>query len=83
MNNYIPTAKEFNRKMHECVKYQKLVKLEKHLSETIDWFSHQELGKGMFELYDRVLLLIKEIPKESRNFDIEVHGQTLNNEINK
>ena len=80
MNKSIPTPEEFNRKMHECIKYKKLVKLEKHLSETIDWFPHYELGKGMFKLYDRVLLLMKEIPEESRNFDIEVHGQTTNNE---
>jgi len=76
--NDIPSVDEFNRKMHECIKYKKLIDLEKHLSETINWFPHHQLGDGIFELYDRVKLLMKDIPEESKTFDQESHGQTTN-----
>ena len=77
MNNSDITAEEFNRKMHECVKYQKLDKLKEHLRETMSWFG-VELGKEIKILYDRVCKRMEEIPEESINFHTEVHGETTN-----
>ena len=73
----MPTAEEFNRKMHECVEYQKLDKLKEHLRETMSWFG-DILGKESKILYDKVCKRMKEIPKESINFNNEVHGGTTN-----
>tara|TARA_B100000287_G_scaffold380151_1_gene383680 strand:+ start:1276 stop:1527 length:252 start_codon:yes stop_codon:yes gene_type:complete len=73
----MPTAEEFNRKMHECIEYKKLKKLKEHLNETINWFG-DKLGKDVKILHDRVCNRIKEIPKESIEFDREVHGDKTN-----
>ena len=69
---YIPTADEFNKKMHECIEYKKLVKLK----DDLKWFKGKVAGKDVTQLLDSINKRIGEIPKESRNFDTEVHGQT-------
>ena len=53
MDNTMIGVEEFNRKMHECVKYQKLDKLREHLRETMSWFGDR-LGKEIKIVYDRV-----------------------------
>ena len=74
MRKNIPTAKEFNRKMHECIEYKKLIKLRKDLK----WFKEEFYGMNKEELLRVINKRINEIPKESLNFDTEVHGQTTN-----
>ena len=74
----IPTAEEFNRKMHECVEYQKLYKLKEHLKETINWFGNDMNGIDVGKLYEVVCNRIKEIPDESISFNKETHGETTN-----
>ena len=69
---YVPTAKEFNRKMHECVEYKKLIKLK----DDLKWFKGKVAGKDVTELINVIDKRIGEIPIESRSFDTEVHGQT-------
>ena len=69
---YVPSADEFNRKMHECIEYKKLVKLK----DDLKWFRGKVAGKDVTQLLDSINKLIGEIPKESRDFDSEVHGQT-------
>ena len=69
---YIPTAEEFNKKMHECIEYQKLNKLKEHLK----WFKGNVAGMDINKLNSIIDKRIDDIPKESINFDIEVHGQT-------
>ena len=73
----MPTPQEFNRKMHECVEHKKLTKLKEHINETINWFGNS-LGNDVKRLYDRVCNRMKEIPKESIDFDHEVHGDRTN-----
>ena len=70
----IPTAEEFNRKMHECVEYKKLIKLQEHL----EWFKDDIDGLSIIPLKHKIKQRINEIPKESIGFDREVHGQTTN-----
>ena len=74
----IPTVEEFNRKMHEYVEYEKLNKLKEHLKETINWFGNNIGGVDIGKLYGAVCSRMKEIPEESINFNIEVHGETTN-----
>ena len=71
---YIPSADEFNKKMHECIEYKKLVKLK----DDLKWFNGKVAGMNVTELINVIDKRIGEIPKESRNFDTEVHGQTTN-----
>ena len=47
MKTNIPTAEEFNRKMHECVECQKLVKLQDKSSTSEGAIIKFSLG-GMF-----------------------------------
>ena len=69
---YVPSADEFNRKMHECIEYKKLVKLK----DDLKWFNGKVAGMDVTKLINNIDKRIGEIPKESRNFDTEVHGQT-------
>ena len=69
---YVPSDDEFNRKMHECIEYKKLVKLK----DDLKWFRGKVAGKDVTQLLDSINKRIGEIPKESRDFDSEVHGQT-------
>ena len=69
---YVPSADEFNRKMHECIEYKKLVKLK----DDLKWFNGKVAGMDVTKLLDSIKKRIGEIPKESRDFDSEVHGQT-------
>tara|TARA_R100001443_G_C3342032_1_gene174718 strand:+ start:1124 stop:1354 length:231 start_codon:yes stop_codon:yes gene_type:complete len=71
---YVPSAEEFNRKMHECVEYQKLKKLKEHLK----WFKGKVAGMNIDKLNKVIDKRINDIPKESIGFDTEVHGQTTN-----
>ena len=77
MDNTMLRVEEFNRKMHECVEYQKLDKLKEHLRETMSWFG-DGLGRETKILYDRVCQRMEEIPEESINFHYEIHGETTN-----
>tara|TARA_Y100000310_G_C20319557_1_gene640080 strand:- start:256 stop:486 length:231 start_codon:yes stop_codon:yes gene_type:complete len=70
----VPTSEEFNRKMSECVEYKKLTELKKQL----DWFDPDVCGISIIPLYNKILQRLKEIPKESRDFDHEVHGEVTN-----
>ena len=70
----VPTAEEFNRKMSECVEYQKLIKLQEHLK----WFKDDIDGLSIIPLKHKIKQRINEIPEESINFDGEVYGQTTN-----
>ena len=65
-----PTTKEFNRKMHECVEYKKLNKLK----EQLNWFNGKVGNIDITKLEKYIDDRIKEIPKESINFNREVHG---------
>ena len=76
MNKSIPTPEEFNRKMHECVEYEKL----NNLKQNLKWFNGKVGDMDITELINVINKRIEEIPEESINFDIEVHGQTTNNE---
>ena len=78
MNDSGITVEEFNRKMHECVEYDKLNKLKEHLKETINWFGNDINGAEIGKLYGAVCARMKEIPEESINFHNEVHGETTN-----
>ena len=69
---YIPTADEFNKKMHECIEYKKLIKLK----DDLEWFKGKVAGQDVTELINVINKRIGEIPIESRSFDTEVHGQT-------
>ena len=69
---YIPTADEFNKKMHECIEYKKLIKLK----DDLEWFKGKVAGQDVTELINVIDKRIGEIPKESRSFDSVVHGQT-------
>ena len=69
---YVPSADEFNKKMSECIEYKKLIKLK----DDLKWFKGKVAGKDITELLDNINKRIGEIPKESRDFDSEVHGQT-------
>ena len=71
---YVPTAEEFNRKMHECVEYQKLKKLKEHLK----WFKGKVASFNVDKLNDVIDKRINDIPTESINFHTEVHGKTTN-----
>ena len=66
----IPTAEEFNRKMDECVEYQKLNKLKEHLQ----WFRGKVFYIDITDLEKHIYKRIEEIPEESINFNHEVHG---------
>ena len=68
----IPTAKEFNRRMSECIEYKKLVKLKEHLK----WFGSEVCNVDITKLNKMIDNRVKEIPKKSINFDTQVHGQT-------
>ena len=48
------------------------------LKDDLKWFKGKVAGKDITELLDNINKRIGEIPKESRNFDTEVHGQTTN-----
>ena len=76
MNKSIPKPEEFNRKMHECVEYEKL----NNLKQNLKWFNGKVGDMDITELINVINKRIEEIPEESINFDIEVHGQTTNNE---
>ena len=69
---YIPSADEFNKKMHECIEYKKLVKLK----DDLKWFNGKVAGMNVTELINVIDKRIGEIPNESRSFDSVVHGQT-------
>ena len=69
---YTPTAEEFNQKMHECIEYQKLDKLQKHLK----WFKGEVAGVNINKLNNAIEKRIDEIPEVSRIFDSLTHGQT-------
>ena len=66
------TAEEFNRKMHECIKYKKLIELQNQL----DWFGDHIGGKSIITLKHKIQQQIKEIPEDSIGFATEVHGQS-------
>ena len=76
MNKSIPTPEEFNRKMHECVEYEKL----NNVKQNLKWFNGKVGDMDITELINVINKRIEEIPEESINFDIEVNGQTTNNE---
>ena len=67
--NNIPTAEEFNRKMHECIEYKKLIDLQEHLK----WFKDDIGGLSIIPLKHKIKQRINEIPEESINFDTVVH----------
>ena len=69
---YVPSADEFNKKMHECIEYKKLIKLK----DDLEWFKGKVAGQDVTELINVIDKRIGEIPKESRSFDSVVHGQT-------
>ena len=69
---YTPTSKEFNHLMHECIEYQKLDKLQKHLK----WFKGEVAGVDINKLNNAIEKRINEIPEVSRIFDSLPHGQT-------
>ena len=71
----IPTAEEFNRKMSECVEYQKLTKLKEHLQ----WFRGKVGNVDITDLEKQIDKRINDISEESIHFNREVHGQTTNN----
>ena len=62
--------------MHECVEYEKL----NNLKQNLKWFNGKVGDMDITELINVINKRIEEIPEESINFDIEVHGQTTNNE---
>jgi len=66
------TAEEFNRRMHECIKYKKLIELQKQL----EWFGDDIDGLSIISLQHKIKQLIKEIPEDSIGFATEVHGQS-------
>ena len=68
----IPTAEEFNRMMSECVEYKKLIKLK----EDLKWFKGKIGDMNIKKLLEIIDKRIKEIPKESKSFNTQVHGQT-------
>ena len=74
MHKNIPTAEEFNRKMGECVEYEKLNKLKEHLK----WFRGKVGAIDLTDLEKHIDKRIEEIPEESINFDGEVYGETTN-----
>ena len=57
MRKNIPTAEEFNRKMHECIEYKKLIKLRKDLK----WFKEEFYGMNREELLRVINKRINEI----------------------
>ena len=71
---YVPSADEFNKKMHDCIEYKKLIKLK----DDLKWFRGKVAGMDVTELIYVIDKRIGEIPVESRSFDSEVHGQTSN-----
>ena len=66
----IPTAEEFNRKMDECVEYQKLNKLKEHLQ----WFRGKVGDIDITNLEKHIDKRIEEIPKELGAFLISTVG---------
>ena len=70
----MPTVEEFNRKMHECIEFQKLNKLKEHL----EWFRGEVAGIDINKLSNAIDKRIEEIPDESIGFDKEVHGDRTN-----
>ena len=70
----IPTSEEFNRKVHECVEYKKLLKLK----EELKWFKGKVGNMDITKLNKVIDKRIDEIPEESINFDEEVHGERTN-----
>ena len=66
----IPPADEFNKKMHQCVEYKKLKKLK----EQLNWFNGKIGNMDITKLEKHIDDRIQKIPKESINFNGEVHG---------
>ena len=68
------TAEKFNRKIDECIEYQKLTILK----DSLKWFNGRVGDMDVTILEKHVYDKLKEIPKESLDFDKEVHGDRTN-----
>ena len=70
--DYIPTAEEFNKLMHEHVEYEKLLKLQKQLK----WFNGKVGNIDITDLETYINNKLTDVPEAVKIFGSLPHGQT-------